>query len=112
MTHAAVYTGRCLKCQQDLDKVEKDDLLKGIARFSIENQMDILMGYDNPCNTHFPVPDLGKVMPDIAYYDQNATILESSLIALNHMQVDVCFLRGSTGLANSERISLVSHNIY
>ena len=57
------------------------------------------MGYDNPRNTHYPGHDVGAILKEIGYYFKYATILESQLIALNHMQIDVCFLRGSTGLA-------------
>ena len=41
---ATLHTGRCQKCQDNLDKSEKDELLKGVAIFSLENQMDIVMG--------------------------------------------------------------------
>ena len=67
--------------------------------FSLENQMDILMGYDNPRNTHMPGHDVGAILKELGTYFKEATILESWLISLSHMQVDVCFLRGSSGLA-------------
>ena len=83
----------------NLVKSEKDELLKGVAVFSLENQMDILMGYDNPRNTHMPGHDVSAILKELGTYFKEATILESSLISLSHMQVDVCFLRGSSGLA-------------
>ena len=101
---AKLHTGRCKKCKADLDKAEKDELTKGVAKFSLENQMDILMGYDNPRNTHFPGHDVGAILTELGYYFKHATILESQLIALNHMQVDVCFLRGSSVLSQFRKI--------
>ena len=108
-TLATLHTGRCQKCQDNLDKSEKDELLKGVAIFSLESQMDILMGYDNPRNTHMPGHDVSAILKELGTYFKEATILESSLISLSHMQVDVCFLRGSSGLARFRKHIISFH---
>ena len=97
---ASYHTGRCKKCHDDLLKADKDEITKGKGKFSLENQMDLLMGYDNPHNTHMPGHDVCAILKELGEHFMKASILESQLIALNHMQVDVCFLRNSTGLSN------------
>ena len=67
------------------------------------------MGYDNPRNTHMPGHDVGAILKELGTYFKEATILESSLISLSHMQVDVCFLRGSSGLARFRK-NIISFN--
>ena len=71
--------------------------------------MDILMGYDNPRNTHMPGHDVCAILKELGTYFKEATILESSLISLSHMQVDVCFLRGSSGLARFRKNIISFH---
>ena len=97
---ARYHTGRCKTCHDDLLKAGKDELKNGVAKFSLENQMGLLMGYDNPRNTRMPGHDVCAILKELGHYFKCASILESQLIALNHMQVDVCFLRNSTGLSN------------
>ncbi len=41
---ATFHTGECERCVKDLEKVAADPFLKGIAKFSARNNMDLLYG--------------------------------------------------------------------
>ena len=58
-------------------------LLKDVAVFSARNNWDPPFGLDE-----------GAAYRTWRYLADNATVLESMLVALNHMQVNVCYLRG------------------
>ena len=72
-------------------KVEKDDKLQGIATFSAPNMMDLLWGFpdvDKPLT-----PDDSARLKELHYCFDNATVVEEMLVALLHMQVDICYMR-------------------
>ena len=62
-------------------------MLRGVAKFSSANRMDPLMGY----------PDDVALRKHLHYYFKNATMLESMLVALHHMQVDTCHFQRRRG---------------
>ena len=69
-----------------MEKIKNDPLLKDVAVFSAKNSWDPLFGLDE-----------GAAYKTWRYLSQNATVLESMLVALNHMQVNVCYFRGCSG---------------
>ena len=80
---ATLHTGVCGSCQESLDSVENDPLLNGIAVFSGRNGMDPLFGMDDVA-----------LRREFQYLFENASVVESMLVSLHHMQVSVCYLRG------------------
>ena len=88
---ASFHKGKCQRCEDTLRKVEKDTALAGIATFSAENMMDLLWGLpdiDKPLT-----PDDSKLLAELHYCFDNATVVEEMLVALLHMQVDICYMR-------------------
>ena len=88
---ATFHKGVCQRCADSLKKVEADDSLRGIATFSSQNMMDLLWGIpdvDDPRCTD----DVALRKELRACFDQ-ATVVEEMLVALLHMQVDVCYMR-------------------
>ena len=57
-------------------------MLQGVAIFSAGNHWDPLFGLDD-----------GAAYKEWLYLSKNATVPETMLVALCHMQVNVCFLR-------------------
>ena len=104
---ATFHTGMCLRCRRSLEKVEGDPVLDGVSAFSARNNMDFLHGMDDDnilpdTSVSTPldpllVPDENRLRKEFHYLFANATVVEEMLVALNHMQVDVCYLR-RTGL--------------
>ena len=64
-----------------MEKVADKPLLTEVATFSARKNWDPLFGLD-----------VGAAYREWLYLSQNATVVESMLIALNHMQVSVCYL--------------------
>ena len=101
-----IATGCCQRCHASLQKVETDPLLKGVAAFSSANNMDFLDGMlDENAQDLSPLPPLlspdeSRLRSEYLHLFQNATVVESMLVALAHMQVDVCYLRGQGGRAS------------
>ena len=60
--------------------------------FSARNNWDPLFGLD-----------VGAAYKEWLYLSQNATVVESMLIALNHMQVSVCYLWSRGNLSKGHR---------
>jgi hypothetical protein len=81
---APLHRGVCRRCADELRAVEDDPELRGVARFSGANHMDPLMGY----------PDDVAARRELDSYIDGASVVESMLVALHHMQVSVCYLRG------------------
>ena len=79
--HATLHRGQCERCHKSLQKVAEKPILNGVATFSARNNWDPLFGLD-----------VGAAYKELLYLSQNATVVESMLIALNHMQVSVCYL--------------------
>ncbi len=111
---APLVTGRCARCEADLEKIKNDPLLMGIPLFGGTNNMDPLYGVDGPTETtgikrrsDYPdapphmdpvfVEDLAAIRKELAYCFDEATVTEAMLIAPNHMQVCACYLRSSRG---------------
>ena len=104
---ATFHTGICLRCRQSLEKVKDDAVLQGVSAFSARNNMDFVDGMDDEnlapdaaqSSLWDPllVPDENRLRKEFYYLFENATVVEEMLVALNHMQVDVCYLR-RTGL--------------
>ena len=88
---AAFHKGKCQRCIDQLAKVEKDASLQGIATFGPENMMDLLWGL--PDVDKLLTPDDSKLLAELHYCFDNATIVEEMLVALLHMQVDICYMR-------------------
>ena len=84
---ASWATGVCKRCASSLQKVEDDDMLRGVATFSPENMMDLLWGFHTD----------EAVTKELEYCFNHATIVEEMLCSILHMQVDVCFLRSGWG---------------
>ena len=102
-TMAPIATGCCHRCSDSIRKVSRDPLLQGVAVFSAENNMDFLDGLcDNNAASLSHIPPLlgkddGRLRNEYLYLFQHATVVESMLVSLSHMQVDVCYLRGHKG---------------
>ena len=90
--HATLHRGQCLRCHKSLEKVANKPLLDGVATFSARNNWDPLFGLD-----------VGAAYREWLYLSQNATVVESMLIALNHMQVSVCYLWSRGSLSKGHR---------
>ena len=88
---ASFHKGRCQRCADSLAKVEKDLALQGIATFGAENMMDLLWGL--PDVDKLLTPDDGLRFKELHHCFDNATIVEEMLVALLHMQVDICYMR-------------------
>jgi len=90
---AVLCRGVCQRCADELRLVEHDQELRGVARFSAANHMDPLMGY----------PDDVAARRELDQYIDSASVVESMVVALHHMQISVCYLRGrrerSSGLS-------------
>jgi len=90
---APLHHGICRRCSDELRAVEDDPEMRGVARFSAANHMDPLMGY----------PDDVAARRELDHYIDAASVVESMLVALHHMQVSVCYIRGrhsrSSGLS-------------
>ena len=87
--------GRCKGCVDSLKKVENDACLRGVAVFSARNQQ--LPLYKFPAEERETLLDW-----TILQLFKEASILESMLVALSHMQVSVCMFDGrrhSTGIS-------------
>ena len=111
---ATFHTGMCLRCRRSLEKVKDDVVLEGVSAFSAKNNMDFVDGMDDenilpdasrslPLDPLF-LPDENRLRKEFQYLFENATVVEEMLVALNHMQVDVCYLR-RTGLTGFRKIS-------
>ena len=87
---AETYRGRCKACELSLKKVEDDECLKGVAVFSARNQQLPWHGF--PATDRLTTLQMTKQ----ALFD-SATVLESMLVALAHMQVSVCMFEGRGG---------------
>jgi hypothetical protein len=81
---APLHHGICRRCSDELRTVEDDPEMRGVARFSAANHMDPLMGY----------PDDVAARRELDHYIDAASVVESMLVALRHMQVSVCYIRG------------------
>jgi hypothetical protein len=77
---ATLHHGICRRCSDELRAVEDDPEMRGVARFSAANHMDPLMGY----------PDDVAARRELDHYIDAASVVESMLVALHHMQVSVC----------------------
>ena len=82
--HATLHRGMCRRCHKSLEKVANKPLLQGVATFSARNNFDPLFGID-----------IGAAYKEWMYLSLNATVVESMLVALDHMQVSVCYLRNA-----------------
>ena len=80
--HASLHRGTCMGCHRSLEKVKKDQLLDAVAVFSYKNNWDPLFGLDD-----------GAAYKEWMELSRIATVTESMLVALSHMQVSVCYLR-------------------
>ena len=103
LKHAPLTSGCCQRCQDSLRKVANDPFLAGVATFSDKNDMDFLHGMeDHHASTLSSIPTTmsdtaERLKHEYCYPFQNATVVESMLVALSHMQIDVCHLRGARG---------------
>ena len=88
---ATFHKGRCQRCADSLKKVEADDSLRGVATFSGQNMMDLLWGF--PDVDAMVGQDVGARLRVLHKCCDAATVVEEMLVALLHMQVDVCYLR-------------------
>ena len=95
MQHATLRRGLCVRCHKSLEKVADKPLLKGVATFSAQNNWDPLFGLDD-----------GAACKEWLHLAQNASVVVSMLVALNHMQVSVCYLQNmrlGTGIVHGFR---------
>ena len=67
---------------------DKQPHLQDVATFSARNNFDPLFGLDT-----------GAAYREWLYLSHHATVVESMLVALNHMQVSVCYLRSRNTLS-------------
>ena len=88
---ATFHKGRCKRCADSLKKVEADDSLRNVVTFSAPNMMDLLWGV--PDVDASLGPDEARRLQALHYCFDNATVVEEMLVALLHMQVDVCYLQ-------------------
>ena len=82
-TLAARHTGLCAKCAVETEKNQHKEGLAGVLRFGERNGQHPLAGFpatDESTLAAMQVQDLFR----------QASVLESMLAALNHMQVSVC----------------------
>ena len=93
---AARCKGRCKECVLSLKKVEDDECLAGVGVFSARNQQ--LPLYNFPATDRVTILNCTKQQ----LFEQ-ATILESMLVALSHMQVSVCMFDGRAGSSGVTR---------
>ena len=103
---APFCSGTCARCHKNLQRVSGDRLLTGVATFSDRNNMDPLAGMDDaavldPAQLPAALPMDPLLQPDdcrlrreYMHLFRSATVVESMLVSLNHMQVDVVYLRG------------------
>ena len=82
-TLATFHTGICQRCMKEKENVEKHPEYMGVELWSAQNQMGPLFGIDEVA-----------VRKEYKYLFENATAVEAMLVALNHMQVDVCYVQG------------------
>ena len=89
--HATLHQGLCVKCHRSLEKKKEDNVLQDVAVWSPANNWDPLFGLD-----------VGAAYKEWQELSRIATVQEAMLVALCHMQVNVCFLRrykyGSAGM--------------
>jgi len=81
--HATLHHGICMRCHKSKEKVKDDPLLQEVATFSARNNFDPLFGLDE-----------GRAYKTWLRLAREATVVESMLVSLNHMQVSVCYFRG------------------
>ena len=93
--HATVHRGLCKSCHTNLDKVKNDGLLKDVAVFTAKNNWDPLFGLDKNQPDWDPLfgTDTGAAYKEWLHLSRIATVTETMLVALSHMQVSVCYLR-------------------
>ena len=82
--YATLRRGMRRRCHKSLEKLADKPLLQGVATFSARNNWDPLFGID-----------IGAAYKEWMYLSLNATVVESMLVALDHMQVSVCYLRNA-----------------
>ena len=99
--HATLHRGLCKRCHKSLQKAAEKPLLHEVATFSARNNWDPLFGLD-----------VGAAYKEWLYLSQNATVVESMLIALNHMQVSVCYLTSRGNLSKGQRDSRLQEEHY
>ena len=99
---ATLHTGICLRCAKDAESAAKlPGPLQGVGKFSSRNNMDPLWGF----------PDDVALRKELRMYETGATVVETMLVALTHMQVCVCTFRrrgGQLGTPVFKKISSVS----
>ena len=89
--HATLHRGTCLRCRKSMEKMkDKQPHLQDVATFSARNNFDPLFGLDT-----------GAAYREWLYLSQHATVVESMLVALNHMQVSVCNITLPMGLMST-----------
>ena len=99
--------------EESLQKAKEDPGLWGITTMSAENNMDFTYGMDGssmlplsgspilPMDPLFTT-DENRVRREFMYVFENANMLESMLVSINHMMVDVChFKYGITGFTKN-----------
>ena len=86
---ALLHHGTCARCHTQIHAPRQDSDPPNIAIFSGANRQDPL----------YPLlgKDHGAYLATLQYLLDNMNPLESTLIALNHMQVSVCHLRTRGG---------------
>ena len=82
--HATLHRGCCARGHKRLEKGKNKPLTHDVATFSARNNWDPLFGID-----------VGAAYKEWLYLSQNATVVESMLVALDHMQVSVCYLKAT-----------------
>ena len=91
---ASVYKGTCKRCADDLAGVADNEQLRGVAVFGQANMMDLLHGYpDVDAFDPLLTVDHVRLLNLLRYYTDHATVVEEMLVALLHMQIDVCHFR-------------------
>ena len=76
------------------DNMKLDEALAEVATFSGKNMMDLLWGFPDVDEIEKPLgADDVKLLVELHHCFDNATVVEEMLVALLHMQVDVCYLR-------------------
>ena len=87
---ASTHGGVCSKCAKELEDCEKQTELTGVVRFGSRNGQDPLAG--------FPATDpVQSLQMQVHSLFQQATVLESMLVSLTHMQVSVCTFASAGG---------------
>ena len=81
-----------MRCRKNLEKVAGKPVVDEVATFSARNNWVPIFGLD-----------VGAAYKEWLYLSQNATVVESMLIALNHMQVSVCYLWSRGSLSKGHR---------